>query len=147
MTAKQKQRLYVLAAIFAGVLLSLALLLSALSKNLNHYYELKLIAADKAPKNQVIRVGGMVVLGSLQKQAGSLQIRFMLGDKPDAPSFTLPVFYEGITPDLFREGQGVLLTGELHTDGFYATQLLAKHDENYLPIEVKQQIEAKHQFK
>lgn len=130
----RKQRLLIVLG--AVVLLGIAAALTAwaLRDNLNAFYSPADVAAGKAPTERRIRVGGLVVTGSLARAPDSLHVEFALTDG----SGTVPVAYEGILPDLFREGQGILATGRLNADGkFVAEEVLAKHDENYMPPEVK----------
>ena len=90
------------------------------------------MVAGEAPKDHTFRIGGMVVDGSVQREIGELQVRFGLTDYQK----TVTVTYDGILPDLFREGQGVVALGKLKDGVFVAEEVLAKHDENYMPPEV-----------
>jgi cytochrome c-type biogenesis protein CcmE len=122
------------AAILAGVGIATAFSLQAFNKNLLYYYSPTQIHAGEAPKARDIRVGGLVEKGSVQRELGSLEVRFTLTDF----SNTVGVSYTGILPDLFREGQGIIARGKMRGDGmFVAEEVLAKHDENYMPPEVK----------
>lgn len=124
--------------IITGMGIAVALLLMGLGSNMNHYYELGAVASGEAPIKKTIRIGGLVEEDSIQRHAGSLNITFVVTD------FTqrLTVTYEGILPDLFREGQGVLAKGQLlDKQHFMATEILAKHDENYMPKEVREALE------
>ena len=136
MTPARKKRLTLIGLIFASFAAAVALLLYAMQLDLNHYYSLEQIAAHAAPQEQPgIRVGGMVEDKSLQREGASLTVRFRITDYRHPP---LTVHYTGMLPDLFREGQGVIARGTLHANGdFQADEILAKHDENYLPPEVK----------
>ena len=136
MTPARKKRLTLISLIFASFAAAVALLLYAMQNDLNHYYSLEQIAAYAAPLEQPgIRVGGMVEDKSLQREGDSLTVRFRITDYRHPP---LTVHYTGMLPDLFREGQGVIARGTLHANGeFQAAEILAKHDENYLPPEVK----------
>lgn len=119
--------------LIAGVSLAVFLALTAFQKNLLYFYTPTQIAAGEAPGNAVIRVGGLVEPGSVQRDGQSIAVRFTVGDG----NAHAAIVYEGILPDLFREGQGVIAVGKLGADGvFRATQVLAKHDENYMPPEV-----------
>jgi len=110
-----------------------------LSGNINLFFPPVEIAEGKAPVGQSIRVGGMVVEGSIVRSTDSLKIAFELTDY----QATVPVVYEGILPDLFDEGQGAVAAGKLNEDGvLMATEVLAKHDENYMPPEVAEALEA-----
>lgn len=136
MTPARKKRLTLIGLIFASFAAAVALLLYAMQNDLNHYYSLEQIAAYAAPLEQPgIRVGGMVEDKSLQREGTSLTVRFRITDYRHPP---LTVHYTGMLPDLFREGQGVIARGTLLANGdFQADEILAKHDENYLPPEVK----------
>jgi cytochrome c-type biogenesis protein CcmE len=121
-------------AILAGVGVATAFALQAFQKNLLYYYSPSQIQAGEAPDARVFRVGGLVENGSLQREPGSLEVRFTLTDY----AHEVGVSYTGVLPDLFREGQGVIARGKLRPDGtFVAEEVLAKHDENYMPPEVK----------
>jgi cytochrome c-type biogenesis protein CcmE len=106
----------------------------ALEQNINMFYPPAQVVAGEAPAGETIRAGGMVMEGSVQRAPDSLQVSFVLSDFQGS-DFT--VVYTGILPDLFREGQGILVQGELQRDGtFMAQEVLAKHDENYMPPEL-----------
>jgi len=133
MTPRQK-RMATVAAILVGVGIATAFALQAFNKNLLYYYSPTQIHAGEAPQARSIRVGGLVENGSVQREVGSLEVRFSLTDF----SNTVGVSYTGVLPDLFREGQGVIARGKMRDDGtFIAEEVLAKHDENYMPPEVK----------
>jgi len=133
MTPRQK-RMATVAAILVGVGIATAFALQAFNKNLLYYYSPTQIHAGEAPDSRSIRVGGLVENGSVQREVGSLEVRFTLTDF----SNTVGVSYTGVLPDLFREGQGVIARGKMRDDGvFVAEEVLAKHDENYMPPEVK----------
>jgi cytochrome c-type biogenesis protein CcmE len=122
------------AAIIAGVGIATAFALQAFQQNLLYYYSPTQILAGEAPDARSFRVGGLVQDGSVQRAPGSLEVRFTLTDF----SNTVGVSYTGVLPDLFREGQGIIARGKLKDDGvFVAEEVLAKHDENYMPPEVK----------
>jgi cytochrome c-type biogenesis protein CcmE len=109
-------------------------LMLALEQNINMFYPPAQVVAGEAPAGETIRAGGMVMEGSVQRAPDSLQVSFVLSDFQGS-DFT--VVYTGILPDLFREGQGILVQGELQRDGtFMAQEVLAKHDENYMPPEL-----------
>lgn len=129
----RKQRLYL--ALFIAIFSSFAvgLVVYALRGNINLFYPPAEVVAGNAPVGQPIRVGGMVVAGSLQRSEDSLEVRFQLTDY----EASVPVVYTGILPDLFDEGQGAVASGVLTDKGLLeATEILAKHDENYMPPEV-----------
>jgi cytochrome c-type biogenesis protein CcmE len=122
------------AAILVGVGIATAFALQAFQKNLLYYYSPTQIRAGEAPGSRAFRVGGLVENGSVQRAPGSLEVRFTLTDYAN----TIGVSYTGVLPDLFREGQGIIARGKLAGDGvFVAEEVLAKHDENYMPPEVK----------
>ncbi|BCX82219.1 cytochrome c-type biogenesis protein CcmE [Methylomarinovum caldicuralii] len=132
MTPRQRRMLWV-TVIVIGVSIATFLTLAAFQKNLLYFYTPSQIAAGEAPTNYAFRVGGLVKEGSVKREPDSLAVRFTLTDGANE----VTVFYEGILPDLFREGQGIIAIGQLQPDGlFKATQVLAKHDENYMPPEV-----------
>jgi len=134
----RKKRLFVVLAILAGVGAAAALALSALQQNINLFYTPTQIATGEAPKGARIRAGGLVEQGSVQRDADSLAVSFSVTD--GARSVT--VRYQGILPDLFREGQGIVALGRVSADGILqADEVLAKHDENYMPPEVSQALE------
>ena len=138
MHPKRKQRLFIVLAV---VLLSsgaVGLTTYALRGNINLFYPPAEVAAGLAPVGQPIRVGGMVVAGSLLRSADDLEVRFAVTDNQGV----VPVSYSGILPDLFAEGQGAVAAGILDGDGVLrATEVLAKHDENYMPPEVADALE------
>jgi len=139
----RKQRLIAVLAIVIGVGIASALTFIALGENMNHFYMPADIDQGKAEVGQKLRVGGLVKEGSVRRSDESLAVSFVLvGDLTMAgPEVT--VKYEGILPDLFREGQGIIAIGELDESGqVFADEVLAKHDETYMPAEVKAAIEA-----
>lgn len=138
MQAHREQRLLLILFLLIGVSLTTVLALTALNNNLNFFYSPATIAAGQAPINRQIRAGGMVVDGSLV-QNDSLKFSFRIGDLQGAE---VAVAFKGLLPDLFREGQGVVAIGKLNAQGvFIATEVLAKHDENYMPREVAEALE------
>jgi cytochrome c-type biogenesis protein CcmE len=107
-----------------------ALVLNAFQSNLVFFFTPSQIAADEAPKGRAFRIGGLVVDKSLTREKDGLTVHFAVTDTAS----TVPVVYTGILPDLFKEGKGVVAQGKLEGDGvFHATEVLAKHDENYMP--------------
>jgi cytochrome c-type biogenesis protein CcmE len=119
-----------------------ALVLNAFQSNLVFFYTPSQVVAQEAPKSRPFRVGGLVEEGSLKRDPNSLTIHFKVTDTAQ----TIPVTYTGLLPDLFKEGKGVVAQGTLGADGaFHATEVLAKHDENYMPPEAKDAIEKAHQ--
>jgi len=122
-------------AIVAGVAtlgVATALVLNAFQSNLVFFFSPTQVAANEAPRDRAFRVGGLVEEGSVQRDANGLTVRFVVTDTAQ----TVPVRYTGMLPDLFSEGKGVVAQGRLGPDGvFVADQVLAKHDENYMPPE------------
>ncbi|MCX7055262.1 MAG: cytochrome c maturation protein CcmE [Proteobacteria bacterium] len=131
MTPRQK-RMVTVVAIVAGVGIATAFALKAFNQNLLYYYSPTQVHAGEAPASRAIRVGGLVENGSLKRQPGSMEVTFILTDYRQ----TVPVSYTGVLPDLFREGQGVIARGKMDGNRFVAEEVLAKHDENYMPPEV-----------
>ena len=115
-----------------------ALVLTAFQSNLVFFFTPSQVAAKEAPQGRAFRIGGMVESGSLAREPNSLTVRFLVTDTAK----TIPVTYTGLLPDLFKEGKGVVAQGTLGADGvFHATEVLAKHDENYMPPEAKAAID------
>jgi cytochrome c-type biogenesis protein CcmE len=109
-----------------------ALVLNAFNSNLVFFFSPTQVLAHEAPRDRSFRIGGLVEQGSLQRESTGLTIRFVVTDLAKQ----VPVTYTGLLPDLFKEGKGVVAQGKLGTDGvFRAEQVLAKHDENYMPPE------------
>ncbi len=130
MTRKRRRLIVVLAgmALLSG---AVALVLSALDENLSYFYQPSELSA--APRGRTIRLGGLVEEGSLERQADGVTVTFRITDLAES----VPVVYQGLLPDLFREGQSVITQGTLGPDGtFVAREVLAKHDETYMPREV-----------
>ena len=129
MTARQR-RFGWIAAGLAVLGVAVALVLNAFQSNLVFFFSPSQVIAHEAPKGRAFRIGGMVVDHSLKRDPGSLTVRFEVTDTAQ----TIPVVYTGLLPDLFKEGEGVVAQGSLGDDGaFHATEVLAKHDENYMP--------------
>ncbi len=134
MNSKRKNRLFMASFLLVGIAASISVLFVALEQNLNMFYPPSEVVSGVAPLETNIRAGGMVEEGSLRRTNESLKVSFVLSDRAGS-EFT--VHYTGILPDLFREGQGILVEGKLQQDGsFEATEVLAKHDENYMPPEL-----------
>ena len=134
MHPKRRIRLFTVLFLFAGAAVSVAFVLVALNENINMFYPPDKVVTGVAPVDTQIRAGGMVLEGSIARIGEELDVRFVLTDYQGSQ---FPVIYSGILPDLFREGQGVLVQGRLDTEGiFRAHQVLAKHDENYMPPEL-----------
>jgi cytochrome c-type biogenesis protein CcmE len=140
MTPRQR-RIVLVIGILAGVSVAGALALRAFQENVMFFFDPTQVATGEAPIEQRFRLGGMVRPGTVDRKAGSMDMRFVVTDfKRD-----VPVVYSGVVPDLFRENQGVVAHGKLGTDGvFVADEILAKHDENYMPPEVARAIKDKH---
>jgi cytochrome c-type biogenesis protein CcmE len=114
------------------------LVLNAFRSNLVFFFSPSQIAAGEAPKDRAFRIGGLVVDGSLKRAGDGLTVQFVVTDTAQS----IPVVYKGILPDLFREGKGVVAQGRLGTDGlFHADEVLAKHDENYMPPDAAHALE------
>ncbi|MFM1891158.1 MAG: hypothetical protein RLZ44_235 [Pseudomonadota bacterium] len=133
MNPKRKKRLVLIGLMVVGVGIAVGFALKAFNENLMFFFSPSEVAAGKAPDSAAFRLGGMVVEGSVQRPGDGIVVEFALTDYGD----TVTVQYEGILPDLFREGQGIVALGRLNPQGvFVADEVLAKHDENYMPPEV-----------
>jgi len=140
MTPRQR-RITLVVGILAGVAVAGALTLSAFRENVMFFFDPSQVAGGEAPIDQRFRLGGMVKPGSVDREAGSLDMSFVVTDFQQ----DVRVVYSGVVPDLFRENQGVVAHGRLGVDGvFVADEILAKHDENYMPPEVARAIKEKH---
>jgi cytochrome c-type biogenesis protein CcmE len=127
--------------IVVGVSIAAALALTAFRQNVTFYFIPSQVAAGQVPAGEHFRLGGMVEKGSVHRTPGSLQVRFMVTDF----NHDVPVTYDRVLPDLFREGQGVIAHGHLNHEGvFVADEVLAKHDEKYMPPKMAEQIKAEH---
>ena len=136
MTPRRK-RMLTIGLLLAGMGLATALILKSFNQNLMYFYSTSDVANGKAPVGRDFRIGGLVIKGSVKRAADSLAVQFVLSDLKKE----VPVSYTGILPDLFREGQGIVANGKLGADGtFIAREVLAKHDENYMPPEVAQSL-------
>ena len=134
----RKQRLYLVLFVVLFSSAAIGLVVYGLRGNINLFFPPAEVAAGLAPVGQSIRIGGMVTAGSVQRSDDSLEVRFELTDF----QASVPVVYEGILPDLFGEDQGAVAAGVLGADGvLQATEVLAKHDENYMPPEVADALE------
>jgi cytochrome c-type biogenesis protein CcmE len=119
--------------VVAGVAIAAVLALRAFNENLLYFYTPSQVAAGEVPPGKKFRLGGLVTKGSLHRESGQLEVRFEVTDLKQR----MNVAYSGVLPDLFREGQGVIAYGVMNPDGsFRADEVLAKHDENYMPPEV-----------
>jgi len=133
-------------AMVAGGLTALAvvagLVLSAFQQNLVFFFTPSQVAANEAPLGRTFRIGGMVETGSVKRQPDGVTVRFVVTDTAKS----VPVEYRGALPDLFREGKGVVAQGRVGTDGvFQASEVLAKHDENYMPPEAAEAVNRAHE--
>ena len=137
MNPKRKQRLIIVLGIVAGVSVAATFMGVALQENINLYFSPTDVVAGKAPINKRIRVGGLVVAGSL-KRGEQLDVTFDVTDSVES----ITIQYDGILPDLFREGQGIIANGKLAESGVViADEVLAKHDEEYMPPEVQDSLD------
>ena len=132
-------------AAIAGGLVALgivaALVLGAFKQNLVFFFTPSEVVEQKAPQGRTFRIGGMVEKGSVKRQADGVTVQFTVTDTAKS----IPVTFRGALPDLFREGKGVVAQGQLGADGvFQAREVLAKHDENYMPPEAKEAVEKAH---
>jgi len=138
MNPMRRRRLILICMLVLGVGSATALALTALRENVNHFYSPSEIAQGKAPHGRTFRLGGVVLEGSSKRDGDTLKAHFVVTDRFE----NLPVEFEGILPDLFREGQSVIAIGMMNTVGlFTAEEVLAKHDENYVPAEVQEAME------
>ncbi|MCG5534832.1 cytochrome c maturation protein CcmE [Ectothiorhodospira mobilis] len=139
MRPRQKRRLAGAALVVLVVAGALTLVLNAFSENLMYFYAPSDLAAGEAPDGRIIRLGGLVEQGSVEHAAEGIRVRFRVTDT----AHSVPVVYEGLLPDLFREGQGVVTHGRLGNDGvFRAQRVLARHDEDYMSPEVAEALES-----
>lgn len=140
MTPRQR-RLGLVVGILVGVSIAGVLALSAFRKNVTFFFDPSQVAAGQVAVGQQFRLGGMVTQGTVQRAPGSLEVRFVVTDF----AHDVPVSYSGVLPDLFREGAGVVAQGRLRSDGtFVADEVLAKHDEKYMPPAVAKSLKRRH---
>ncbi|MBS0515009.1 MAG: cytochrome c maturation protein CcmE [Proteobacteria bacterium] len=132
MTPTRKRRLIAVALILLAVGVAAALTVTALSQNMTYLFSPTETLAGKAPAEAAFKLGGIVLEHSIQRDPASLKVDFVITDRFKQ----IPVEYTGILPDLFREGQSVIATGKMQGDRFVAREVLAKHDESYMPKEV-----------
>lgn len=129
---KRHKRIVFIVASLAALGLATALVLGAFRNNLVFFFSPTQVMAKEAPVGKTFRIGGLVQNGTLKRDSDGLTIRFTVTDTANS----IPVVYKGILPDLFKEGRGCVAQGRVNTDGvFYADQIMAKHDENYMPPE------------
>ena len=139
MHPQRRQRLFVVLFIVAGASVAAGLAFWALRNNMNFFYAPAQIAQGEAPAGRTIRIGGLVVPGSVRRSASGLDVEFVVTDN----RASVPVSFSGILPDLFSEGQGVVALGKLDDSRrFHADEVLAKHDETYMPPEVHEALKA-----
>ncbi len=136
MNPTRKRRMALLLIVLAAVAVAGALVILALRHNVRYLLTPSDVAAGQAQPDRVFRLGGVVCEGSIARTPGSLAVRFVVTDR----IHQIPVRYTGILPDLFRQGQSIVATGTLGHDGFHAQEVLAKHDETYMPREVAEAI-------
>ncbi len=137
MKSRHKKLLVILLAL-TGIGIAAALILNAFQSNLVFFFSPTQVAKGEAPTDRAFRIGGLVEVGSVKREPDGLTVRFIVTDTAKS----MPVVYKGILPDLFKEGKGVVAEGKLGSDGVFAsTQVLAKHDENYMPPEAAQALE------
>ena len=138
MNPKRRKLLITVICIVIGVGVATGLALKAFQENLLYFYSTSQVKNGEAPANRSFRIGGLVLAGSVKRNSDSLDVEFMLTDTIN----TATVRYDGILPDLFREGQGIVANGMMNKEGvFVASEVLAKHDENYMPPEVAEALE------
>ena len=125
------RRIALIVAGVAGLAVAAGLVLSAFQQNLVFFFTPSQVVANEAPQGRAFRVGGMVETGSIKRQADGVTVNFVVTDTAKSIS----VAYKGVLPDLFREGKGVVTQGRLENGVFVASEVLAKHDENYMPPE------------
>ena len=131
MKPRQKRFMFIVAAI-AGLAVAVGLVLNALKNNVSLYFTPTQVYNKEAPQGRSFRIGGLVEEGSVQREKDGLTVKFVITDKHKS----IPVVYKGILPDLFKEGKGVVAQGKVEADGMmHAEEVLAKHDENYMPPE------------
>jgi cytochrome c-type biogenesis protein CcmE len=141
MTPRRKRALFV-GAVLGASAIAVALVANAFRSNLVFFYSPSDIAEHKAPAARTFRLGGLVESGSVARAVDGVTVRFVVTDT----ARRVPVEYRGILPDLFREGKGVVAQGKLSAEGvFHANEVLAKHDENYMPPEAADAVERAHQ--
>jgi cytochrome c-type biogenesis protein CcmE len=134
----RRRRMLLIGLVLAGVTVSVGLALRAFQENLLYFFSPSQIVAGEAPQERSFRLGGMVLKDSVEREAGSLTVKFVVTDY----AHSVPVQYTGVLPDLFQEGQGVVTLGRFDATGeFIAEEVLAKHDENYMPPEVAAALE------
>jgi cytochrome c-type biogenesis protein CcmE len=133
--------MFAVGLVLFGVAVAATLASFAFQENLLYFYSPKQVAAGEAPIGKTFRLGGLVADGSVTRETGSMEVRFIVTDFAES----MTVSYSGLLPDLFREGQGIIAHGQIDDNGvFVADEVLAKHDENYMPPEVAEALEDVH---
>ena len=140
MNSTQKKRLGLIAGGLIVCGAAAALVFNAFEENLVFFFSPSQVAAHEAPEGRAFRIGGFVQEGSVQRQKDGVTVRFEVTDT----AHTVPVTYKGSLPDLFKEGKGVVAQGKLQNGVFVADQVLAKHDENYMPPEAEKAVQDAH---
>lgn len=141
---KRSKRKLLVVLVLLGVSLATVLALTAFEENMLYFYSPTMVKNGEAPSGRNFRVGGLVVAGSVQRASETLWVKFDITDNAE----TMTVEYSGILPDLFREGQGIVAMGAFNEQNiFVADEVLAKHDENYMPPEVADALKAAEQQK
>lgn len=137
----RSKRLLLLGSAAALLIGAVAMVLTAFQQNLVFFHTPSEVVEGKAPTGRTFRIGGMVEQGSIRREADGVTVRFAITDTAKV----IPVSYRGALPDLFQEGKGAVAQGTLGPDGmFHATEVLAKHDENYMPVEAQYAIDKAH---
>ena len=140
---RKNKRLSMISAAFLAIGAAMALILTAFEDNIVFFYSPTEIIENKLQANQRLRLGGLVEEGSVQRAKGSPIITFNVTDLIT----TVPITFKGILPDLFREGQGIVAEGNFRGGKFFATEVLAKHDENYMPKEIAEALKKSGKWK
>lgn len=143
MNPTRKRRLIIVLLVLAAAVVAVGLTVFALQQNMNYLFTPSQVRSGQAEAYKTFRLGGMVKAGSIQRSGDSLKVGFTVVDADGA----MPVEYTGILPDLFRDNQSVIATGHMAGDHFVATEVLAKHDETYMPKELKDAMEKAHEGK
>lgn len=137
MNPKRQRKLLLIISLVLGIGVAIGLAMYAMRQNINLFYTPSQLASGEASDGQRIQAGGLVVQGTVVRDPKSLAVTFMISDLKQQ----VPVTYTGILPDLFKEGQGIVANGYFKNGRVEAEEVLAKHDENYMPPQVKQAIE------
>lgn len=143
MNPTRKRRLTIVLLVIAAAVVAVSLTVFALQQNMNYLFTPSQVQSGEASSYKTFRLGGMVKAGSIQRSADSLKVTFTVVDA----NGTMPVEYNGILPDLFRDNQSVIATGHMDNARFIATEVLAKHDETYMPKELKDAMAKAHEGK